>query len=99
VIHVSLVAAVQLQPVAVVTVTDPVPPVREKLAAPVKSHTCTRAAAEAGSVDTILLTVPPSPTTYSSPLSSSPNDEMFSAVSSNTGCDGPPVQPKISPEQ
>ena len=31
----------------------------------------------------ILLIVPPSPTTYNSPCSSSPNEEMLSAVSSS----------------
>ena len=94
--------AVQLQPAAVVTVTDPVPPVLEKLARVGEIayvHAGGGGGGGGGAADTILLMVPPSPTTYSSPLSSSPNDEIFSAVSSNTDCDGPPVQPKISPEQ
>ena len=103
VIHVSpVVDAVQLQPAAVVTATDPVPPVLEKLARAGEIayvHAGGGGGGGGGATDTILLMVPPSPTTYSSPLSSSPNDEMFRAVSSNTGCDGPLVQPKISPEQ
>ena len=47
---------------------------------------------------TIRLTVPPRFTTYSSPASSSPNDETFIAVSSSTDCDEP-FHAKSSPEQ
>jgi hypothetical protein len=80
VIHETSQTAVQPHPPPVVTTTFPDPPAlandtregeieEEQLPAPVLP---------------ILLTVPPRSTTYSSPCSSSPNDEIFMAVSSRT---------------
>src|SRR6185436_751960 len=78
--HDALLVAVQPQPAGAVTLTLPMPAARPK------SAWVGLIAYVHGTEDTSLCTVPPRPTTYSSPAWSSPKEEMLEAVSSSTLC-------------